>query len=43
MGLTGFIGTITLQLQPLPSTTMVVKNTAAENLEHAVKSPNDPI
>lgn len=42
MGLTGLIGTITLQLQPLTSTTMVVKNTAAENLEHAIKLLNDP-
>ncbi len=42
MGLTGLIGTISLQLQPLTSTTMVVKNNAAENLEHAIKLLNDP-
>lgn len=42
MGLTGFIGTVTLQLQPLPSTSMVVKNTAATNLEQAIKLLSDP-
>lgn len=42
MGLTGLIGAVTLQLIPLSSTGMVVKNTAASHLEQAIQLLNDP-
>ncbi len=42
MGLTGLIGTVTLQLQPLSSVMMQVKNHAAANIEQAIQLLSDP-
>ena len=43
MGLTGIIGNVTIQLQPIASSTMVVRHTPAADLDHAFNSLNDPM
>lgn len=41
MGLTGIIGNITIKLQPIASASMVVKNTAAADLDQTILSLNN--
>lgn len=42
MGLTGLIGEVTLKLIPIQTAQMMVRNHAAENLEHLFKLLQDP-